>query len=58
MDGKFMIDLKGSGLKAGDVIHLDPNSFPDLKIITKEEADKIANASPARQFVITEIKKK
>ena len=53
-----MIDLKGSGLKAGDVIHLDPNSFPDLKIITKEEADKIANASPARQFVITEIKKK
>ena len=43
-------------LTAGDIVHLDPYALPNLKIITKEEADKIAKASPSRQFVVTEIK--
>lgn len=53
-----MIDLKGSGLKTGDIIYLDPDALPNLKIITKEEADKIADASPKRQFIITSTGKK
>lgn len=57
MDGGSMIDLKGIGLIAGDIIHLDPDALPDLKIITKEEADRVAEIYPKRQFIITANKK-
>ena len=35
-------EMIGHNLKAGDVVHLDPRELPNLKIIFKEEADKIA----------------
>lgn len=47
---------KTGSLTVGDIVHLDPRVFPNLKVISKEEADKIANASPSRQFIITEVK--
>lgn len=52
----FKSGAKIGNLIAGDIIYLDPNALPDLKIITKEEADKIAKSKPSRQFIITEIK--
>jgi len=49
--------IKVEGLRVGDVIHLDPFALPQLKIITKEEADEIANSYPQHEFIITEPEK-
>lgn len=43
-------------LKLGDVLYIDPRRLPEIVIISKEDAEKIANESPKRQFIITEIK--
>jgi len=45
--------IKFEGLRVGDIVHLDPFAIPNLKIITKEEADEIANKYPAHQFIVT-----
>lgn len=39
-----------NGLTLGDIVYLNPFIF---EIITKEEADKIANFYPSHRFVIT-----
>lgn len=45
--------FKIKGVRVGDVVHLDPFAIPQLKIIIKEEADKIANSFPAHEFIVT-----
>lgn len=42
----------------GDIIHLDPNELIEsgnIKIITKEEADKIADSNPKVVCTVTSI---
>lgn len=45
------------GYEVSDVVYLDPNALPELVVITKEQAERIAATLPTKDIVVTEVRK-
>ena len=50
-----MFDIKsiGGNLIVGDTVHIDPRKLLEIVIVSEQEANAIAEASPKREFIVS-----